>query len=192
MQLIFATNNQNKAAEIRAVLPPSFSVLTLKEAGITIDIPEPYDTLEQNAATKAQTIFRLTGLDCFSEDTGLEVAALRGEPGVRSARYAGKSADPAKNTEKLLQNLKGVSDRRARFRTVICLLLQGEEHYFEGVCEGAVAEVPSGGGGFGYDPVFIPNGAAITFAQMTIAQKSSFSHRAKAVNGLVSFLHHLE
>jgi XTP/dITP diphosphohydrolase len=192
MQLIFATNNQHKAAEIRAVLPSSFSLLTLKEAGIDIDIPEPYDTLEQNAATKAQTILGLTGLDCFSEDTGLEVAALRGEPGVRSARYAGEPADPAKNTEKLLQNLKGVPDRQARFRTVICLLLKGKEHYFEGVCEGAITEVPSGGGGFGYDPVFIPNGAAITFAQMTIAQKSSFSHRAKAVNSLVSFLHHLE
>ncbi|TCJ17560.1 RdgB/HAM1 family non-canonical purine NTP pyrophosphatase [Flaviaesturariibacter flavus] len=189
MELIFATNNAHKVDELRAVLPAGFSIRPLREAGIDQDIPEPHDTLEANAREKAEVIHRLTGGDCFSEDTGLEVAALGGAPGVKSARYAGDDRSPAANSEKLLRELQGRADRSARFRTIICLCLEGTYHEFEGICTGTIAESPSGTGGFGYDPVFIPDGGdGRTFAEMSLAEKGRFSHRRKALDKLVAFL----
>lgn len=188
MTFIFATNNAHKVAEIRAVLPASFQIQSLIEAGIHIDIPEPHDTLEANAREKAETIYGLTGTSCFSEDTGLEVAALGGEPGVRSARYADGEKQFQSNTDKLLQKMEGAKDRSAQFRTVICLLLNGSEHFFEGVCRGRIVSAPKGEGGFGYDPVFVPEGLDKTFAEMSLEEKSKVSHRRKAIDRLVSFL----
>jgi len=191
MKLIFATNNQHKVEEIRSVLPQNFSIVTLKEAGIDIDIPEPHDTLEENAAEKARTIYHLTQTNCFSEDTGLEVYALNNEPGVRSARYAGEEKSFEKNIEKLLLNLNDKPNRAARFRTVVCLILDGKEHFFEGVCEGKIMSEQKGHEGFGYDPVFVPASADKTFAEMSLEEKNEFSHRSKAVAGLVVFLNQL-
>ncbi|MDB5208958.1 MAG: rdgB [Flavisolibacter sp.] len=188
MKIIFATNNQHKVNEIRAVLPSHFEIITLKEAGIDIDIPEPHDTLEANAEEKATTIYHLTSIDCFSEDTGLEVDALNGEPGVHSARYAGEEKSFQKNIKKLLLNLEGKENRTAHFRTVICLITEGELNFFEGVCKGHIIEGQKGMKGFGYDPVFIPDGADKTFAEMGIEEKSRYSHRRKAVDKLVEFL----
>ena len=164
--LIFATNNQHKVDEIRTVLKNSFTIITLKEAGIDIDIPEPHDTLEANATEKAQTIHQLTGKDCFSEDTGLEVAALNGEPGVKSARYAGEGRDFQQNIDKLLENLKDKTNRKARFRTIISLIMDKQEHVFEGICEGRIVDDQQGNKGFGYDPVFMPDGADKTTDQL--------------------------
>ena len=191
MKLIFATNNQHKVEEIRSVLANKFDIITLKEAGIDIDIPEPYATLEENASGKSATIFQLTGLNCFSEDTGLEVASLNGEPGVKSARYAGDDRIFDKNIEKLLVNLAGKSDRSARFRTIISLILNGKETLFEGICEGKIINERKGIRGFGYDPVFIPAESNNTFAEMTLPEKAQFSHRARATEKLVTFLNNL-
>jgi XTP/dITP diphosphohydrolase len=188
MKLIFATNNQHKVDEIRSVVNEKFEILTLKEAGIDIDIPEPHNTLEENASEKSKTIYRLTGLNCFSEDTGLEVDALNGEPGVKSARYAGEGKSFAKNIEKLLFRLKGQTNRNARFRTIISLIWEGREYFFEGICEGKIIEEPRGENGFGYDPVFVPLGETRTFAQLTLAEKNFFSHRKKATDSLLSCL----
>jgi len=186
--LIFATNNQNKVDEVRAVLSKKFNILPLKEAGIDIDIPEPHDTLEENASGKSRTIFNLTGKNCFSEDTGLEVQALGGEPGVKSARYAGENRSFDANVDKLLYNLKEVADRKARFRTVISLLLDEKEYYFEGICNGRISPERKGNNGFGYDPVFIPDGSELTFAEMDMKEKNRYSHRKKAMEKLISFL----
>src|SRR5688572_25103982 len=153
MKLIFATNNQHKVEELRSVTGNAFEILSLQEAGIDIDIPEPYDTLEANATEKSTTIYNLTGINCFSEDTGLEINALGGEPGVKSARYAGESRSFDKNIEKVLTKLSGQPDRKARFRTVISLVLDGKETLFEGVCNGVIIHEKRGSGGFGYDPV---------------------------------------
>ena len=191
MKIVFATNNQHKVKEIRSALPENISIITLREAGIDMDIPEPHETLEENAAEKARTIFRLTGLDCFSEDTGLEVAALDNAPGVHSARYAGEEKSFDRNTEKLLSELREKTDRSARFRTVICLILEGKEHYFEGCCEGRIAGEAHGSQGFGYDPVFIPEGSGKSFAEMDMAEKNQFSHRKKATDMLVAFLNRI-
>lgn len=191
MKLIFATNNEHKAEEIRSVLKDEFELITLKEAGIEIDIPEPYDTLEENAWGKSKTIFELTGVNCFSEDTGLEVFALDGEPGVKSARYAGDNRSFESNIEKLLTNLAGVPDRSAQFRTIISLITAGKEKRFEGICKGSITTCKKGEGGFGYDPVFIPDGSNKTFAEMTLKEKSDYSHRAKATQKLVVFLNNL-
>jgi len=191
MKLIFATNNRHKADEIRSVLGNRPEIITLKEAGIDKDIPEPFHTLEKNASAKSRTIFEMTGLDCFSEDTGLEVAALNGEPGVKSARYAGSHRSFDANIEKLLANLEGKPDRRARFRTVISLLIAGKETRFEGICEGRIIEAKRGTLGFGYDPVFIPDGAERTFAEMNMEEKNRYSHRKKATAKLVAFLNSL-
>lgn len=186
--LIFATNNQHKVDEIRSVIGSSFDIITLKEAGIDIDIPEPHDTLEANAAEKSQTIHRLTNQNCFSEDTGLEVEALQGEPGVKSARYAGDGRDFQQNIDKLLQKLGSNPDRKARFRTVISLILDHKEYQFEGICTGKIAEDQQGNKGFGYDPVFIPDGATKSFAEMSLEEKNQYSHRQKAVTRLIEFL----
>ncbi len=188
MKLIFATNNQHKIDEIRSVLGKKIEIITLKEAGINIDIPEPYNTLEENASGKSKTIFDITATNCFSEDTGLEVNELNGEPGVKSARYAGEGRSFDANIEKLLSNLAGKSDRTARFRTVISLLIDGTETLFEGICEGRIIEKKRGLQGFGYDPVFIPTGSDKTFAEMDIVEKNRFSHRKKATEKLVAFL----
>jgi XTP/dITP diphosphohydrolase len=191
MQLIFATNNQHKVDEIRAVLDNRLEMMTLKEAGINQEIPEPYDTLEANASIKSKTIQELTGLNCFSEDTGLEVEALNGEPGVKSARYAGENRSFDANIEKLLVNLEGQSNRKARFRTVISLLIDGQEYLFEGICKGEITAEKRGNQGFGYDPVFIPEGSLRTFAEMTMDEKNQYSHRKKATEKLVAFLNRL-
>lgn len=188
MKLIFATNNQHKVEEIRHAIHSRFELLTLKEAGINIDIPEPHDTLEENATEKSKTIYNLTNISCFSEDTGLEVAALNGEPGVKSARYAGEDKSFDKNIDKLLENLKGRQDTRARFRTVISLILDGQETQFEGICNGKIIPERRGSHGFGYDPVFVPDGSEKTFAEMDLAEKGRYSHRAKATQKLVAFL----
>jgi XTP/dITP diphosphohydrolase len=186
--LIFATNNENKVKEIRAVIGQQCNIITLKEAGIDIDIPEPHDTLEKNASEKSQTIHQLKGEDCFSEDTGLEVAALNGEPGVKSARYAGDGRDFQLNIDKLLLNLQNTANRQAQFRTVISLILGNKEYFFEGICKGRITHDQKGFQGFGYDPVFIPEGASKTFAEMTMEEKNQFSHRKKAVAKLIQFL----
>lgn len=186
--LIFATNNQHKVDEIRSVIGSSFDIITLKEAGIDIDIPEPHDTLQANASEKSQTIHRLTNQDCFSEDTGLEVEALQGEPGVKSARYAGEGRDFQQNIDKLLQKLGNNPNRKARFRTVVSLILNHQEYLFEGICTGKIAEDQKGNQGFGYDPVFIPDGATRCFAEMSLDEKNQYSHRQKAVTQLIDFL----
>ena len=188
MKLIFATNNQHKVNEIQPLVGNDFELITLKDAGIDTDIPEPFDSLEENAAHKSKTIYNLTGLNCFSEDTGLEVPALNGEPGVKSARYSGEDKSFDKNIDKLLNNLDSKKDRSARFRTVISLLIDGKEFQFEGICEGHIIQNRQGKEGFGYDPVFVPSGAEITFAQMTMEEKNKFSHRRKAVDKLVNYL----
>ena len=188
MKLIFATNNQHKVNEIQPLVGNDFELITLKDAGIDTDIPEPFDSLEENAAHKSKTIYNLTGLNCFSEDTGLEVPALNGEPGVKSARYSGEDKSFDKNIEKLLNNLDSKKDRSARFKTVISLLIDGKEIQFEGICEGYIIQNRQGNEGFGYDPVFVPSGAEITFAQMTMEEKNKFSHRRKAVDKLVNYL----
>lgn len=186
--LIFATNNRNKVQEVEALVGDLYNILSLEEAGIKIDIPEPHPTLQKNAAEKSATIHRLTGEDCFSEDTGLEVNALRGEPGVHSARYAGEGSSAKENIEKLLRLLADNTNRKARFRTVISLVMDGQEHQFEGTCEGTIIAEPRGQEGFGYDPVFIPDGSEKTFAEMSLEEKNSFSHRKKAVAQLLAFL----
>lgn len=188
MKLIFATNNQHKVEEIRSVLPANISIITMHEAGIDLDIPEPHDTLEDNAAEKARTIHQITNENCFSEDTGLEVFSLNNEPGVKSARYAGEAKSFENNIDKLLSRLEGIEDRKAQFRTVICLILHKKEYFFEGICKGKVILKRTGDAGFGYDPVFVPDGSTKTFAQMPMQEKNTFSHRKKALDKLVVFL----
>lgn len=191
--LIFATNNQNKVKEIQSLVGTDFKIIPLKEAGIDIEIPEPHDTLQENAAEKANTIFNITKQNCFSEDTGLEIEALLGAPGVKSARYAGEGRDFQANIDKVLLNLNGVHNRAAQFRTVICLLWKDatkgiQTYYFEGICKGKITTEMHGEKGFGYDPIFIPDGADKCFAEMTMDEKNTFSHRQKAVTQLFEFL----
>jgi XTP/dITP diphosphohydrolase len=188
MKLIFATNNQHKIEEIQEVIGNSFELISLSKAGIDIDIPEPHNTLHENASEKSNTIYKLTGINCFSEDTGLEVEALAGEPGVKSARYAGENKSFEKNIEKLLEKLKPFENRKAQFRTVISLILDGKECFFEGVCKGIIQKKSIGTMGFGYDSVFSPIGNERTFAEMTLAEKANFSHRKKATDQLLAYL----
>lgn len=188
MKLIFATNNQHKIEEIRPVVGKKFELLTLKEAGIDIDIPEPHDTLEANATEKSQTIYKMTGISCFSEDTGLEVFALNGEPGVKSARYAGEDKSFDKNINKLLNKLKDKTDTSAQFRTVISLIMDNKETLFEGVCPGKIIFEKKGEKGFGYDPVFVPDGSDKTFGEMELDEKNIYSHRKKATERLLAYL----
>jgi XTP/dITP diphosphohydrolase len=187
-ELVFATNNPHKLTEVQQLLGGSIQLLPLSATGIEEDIPEDFTTLEENASQKAWYVFNRTGKDCFADDTGLEVEALNGEPGVFSARYAGESKDPRENIRKLLGNLKGVENRRARFRTVIALVLNGKEYLFEGVVNGRIIEEELGSDGFGYDPVFLPDGHSRTFAQMDLALKNIISHRGKAIAKLADFL----
>jgi XTP/dITP diphosphohydrolase len=195
MQLVFATNNQNKLEEIDALLGEKYQLIGLKDLHISEEIPEDHDTLEANASQKAWHIFHKTGKNCFADDTGLEVGALDGAPGVYSARYSRMGhptfpeMEPAEgNIKKLLLNMKDVVERSARFRTVISLVLNGKEYQFEGVVEGQITESASGAKGFGYDPIFIPRGYDITFAEMDLSLKNQISHRARAVKHLVDFL----
>ena len=190
-EIIFATNNAHKLAEVQAVLGNGFRLVTPRECGITEDIPETQPTLEGNASQKAHYLYERTGRDCFADDTGLEVCALNGAPGVHSARYATDGHDFEANNRLLLKNLEGITDRRARFRTVISLILNGEEHLFEGIVEGHIAESQSGAEGFGYDPLFIPDGFEKTFAEMTADEKNEISHRGRAVRRLADFLTNL-
>jgi XTP/dITP diphosphohydrolase len=186
--LIFASGNRHKAGEIEAALPEGYQIITMKEAGIDEEIPEPFDTIEENSKHKARFLLQKLHTDCFAEDTGLEVEALHGEPGVKSARYAGEEKNFEKNIKKLLQAMQNITDRQARFKTVITLLQQGKEVIFEGICEGIIAEKPSGSNGFGYDAVFLPNGSAKTFAEMTLNEKNQYSHRKKALDKMIQYL----
>ena len=186
--LVFATNNQHKVDEIQSLVGNDFKIIPLKEAGITIDIPEPHDNLKENAAEKARTIHQLTQKNCFSEDTGLEIDFLHGAPGVKSARYAGEDRDFQANIDKVLHELNTTTQRTAQFRTVICLIWENKEYYFEGICKGSITTEMDGEKGFGYDPIFIPTGSTKSFAAMTMDEKNNFSHRQKAVTQLFSFL----
>lgn len=192
MKILFATNNAHKLSEVQAVLGEGYTLVTPRQCGITEEIPEEQETLEGNASQKARYVHDRTGLDCFADDTGLEVAALGGAPGVHSARYATDGHDFAANNRLLLKNLEGVTDRRARFRTVISLILHGEEHRFEGVVEGRIIDHEAGHEGFGYDPLFIPDGCERTFAEMSPEEKNAISHRGRAVRKLAEYLHSLE
>lgn len=187
-RIVLASNNAHKIAEINALLDGSFEVISLRDTGITEDIPEPYDTFEENALAKAAYVYERTGLITFSEDSGLIVPALDGAPGVFSARYAGEPRSDARNTEKLLQELKGVADRAAYYQTTICLVGAGEPVYFKGTCEGSIATEQQGEGGFGYDPVFIPQGYDQTFGQLPAGVKKAVSHRAKAMAQFIAYI----
>jgi XTP/dITP diphosphohydrolase len=183
--LVFATNNAHKAKEIEQILGSNYTVKTLKDIGCFEDIEETADTLEGNARLKAHYVKDKFGLDCFSEDTGLEVAALKGAPGVHTARYAGDHKSHADNIQLLLKNLSAKKNRKAQFRTVICLLMDGKEYLLEGICEGRIGLEITGNGGFGYDPVFIPKGYRKTFAQLSDTVKNTISHRGKATQLLI-------
>ncbi len=186
--LVFATNNDNKIAEVKSLLFTYFDIKTQSDAGIHIDIPEPHETLEENAIEKARVIYNLTKLNCFAEDTGLAVNVLDGEPGVKSARYAGEERSFEKNIDKLLLNLIGKEDRSAFFKTVICLMRNGKQILFEGICKGTIIANRLGNNGFGYDSIFIPDGAEKTFAEMSLPEKNNFSHRKKAMEKLINHL----
>ena len=188
MRLIFASNNQHKIEELKAFAGKEIEIVSLKDAGIDIDIPEPHDTLEKNASEKSWTIYKLTGSACFSEDTGLEIEALNGEPGVKSARYAGEARSFKDNIEKVLNKLANQANRNARFRAVISLIIKDKESQFEGICNGKIIDIPQGTEGFGYDPIFIPDGSDRSFAEMSIEEKNRFNHRTKAAAKLVAFL----
>ena len=188
MKIVFATNNQHKLEEIRQILGEKFEVLSLNDIGCHDDIPEDHDTLQENALQKAQFIAEKYGYDCFADDTGLEVEALDGAPGVHTARYAGDDQDSQANMRKLLQEMKGKDNRNARFRTAIALIQCGEEHLFSGEVHGTITTEPLGNKGFGYDPVFIPEDTGLTFAQLGEDVKNRISHRARAVAKLTVFL----
>ena len=188
MEIVFASNNAHKLEEVRSKLPKEFIVLSLKDVLGDVDIPETGETLDENASIKSRYVFERTGKNCFSDDTGLEISALNGEPGVYSARYAGESCSFQDNMDKVLAKMKGAEDRSACFRTVISLILNGEEHFFEGRVDGEILTEEHGEKGFGYDPIFRPNGFQESFAEMTLAQKNEISHRGRAVQKLVDFL----
>jgi len=187
-KLVFATNNAHKLEEVKAILEPEYQIVSLKELGCFDDIPETEKTLDGNALLKARYIFDKYGVDCFADDTGLEVKALKGEPGVYSARYAGEANNAQENMKKLLKNMTGVESREACFRTVIALIESGEVRFFEGKIEGKIAEDPKGTAGFGYDPVFVPDGYQLSFAELGLEEKNKISHRALAVEKLTKYL----
>ena len=187
-QLIFSTNNAHKLGEVQALLEGKFALKTLRECGITEDIPETAETLEGNALLKARYVHERTGADCFADDTGLEVDALGGEPGVRSARYATDGHDDEANKRLLLERMEGKENRGAQFRTAMALILDGEEYLFEGVVRGEILTQECGDGGFGYDPLFAPEGRSESFAEMSAEEKNAISHRGRAVRKLAEFL----
>lgn len=188
MELVFATNNQHKLNEIQALLGETIQVLCLNDINCDEDIPETGETLEANALQKSEYIYRRYGVNCFADDTGLEIDALNGEPGVYSARYAGEEKNAEANMEKVLKNLNGQKNRKAKFRTVISLMMDGVEYQFEGVVEGEILESGSGSEGFGYDPIFKPDGYQESFAEMDMTLKNSISHRGRAIVKLIDFL----
>ena len=188
MKLYFATNNLHKVAEVQKILIGDFEILSLKDLGNTIEIPETGDTLEENSRLKVRYLYDTYGLDCFADDTGLEVEALSGAPGVHSARYAGTPGDDRKNVDMLLENLKNTADRNARFRTVITLITDGREKQFKGVVNGKTINERRGNSGFGYDPVFVPNGYVTTFAEMAEEEKNRISHRGISIRKFADFL----
>ncbi len=188
MEIVFASNNLNKIREINNVLGNSFKLLSLKDIDMDEDIPENEATLEGNALLKARFIYNATGMNVFADDTGLETEALNGDPGVHSARFAGENKDSEANIDKLLALLEKKTSRKARFRTVIALILDGKEHLFEGTVAGEIITERRGKMGFGYDPVFLPEGRKLTFAEMDLDEKNKISHRARAFAGLKAFL----
>lgn len=187
-ELIFATSNANKVSEVNKLLPKNIQVHSLKDIGFKDELPETQDTIEGNAIQKAETLYQLIGKDCFAEDTGLIVPALNGAPGVYSARYAGPQKNDQDNMDLLLKKLQDHSDRSAYFKTVIALFIDGKHFTFEGRAEGRIIESPRGNQGFGYDPIFLPNGYNTTFAEMNMSEKGSISHRAKALQLLIEHL----
>jgi XTP/dITP diphosphohydrolase len=187
-KLVFATNNRHKLDEVAAKIDGKIDLLTLNDIGCYDNIEETGTTFKQNASIKSQFIYKKYNLDCFGDDSGLEIDALNGEPGVYSARYAGEHGNHAANIKKVLDSLEGETNRKARFRTVISLIWNGEEHFFDGTVEGSIRTEPSGSDGFGYDPIFEPDGYNITFAEMSMDAKNQISHRAKAMELLVNFL----
>ena len=191
MKIVFATNNAHKLSEVAQVVDKKFELVTLRECGITEDIPENEPTLEGNALAKARYVYSRTGLNCFADDTGLEVDALGGEPGVRSARYATDGHDDEANKRLLLERMQGVENRAAQFRTAVALIMDGEEYLFEGIVRGDIATEEHGEGGFGYDPLFFPEGGAKTFAEMSAEAKNEISHRGRAVRKLAEFLQNI-
>lgn len=188
MKLVFATHNENKMREIRALLPDYLEILSLNDIGCDKEIPETADTIEGNAILKVEFVNNHYGYNCFADDTGLEVNALGGAPGVFSARYAGDLKSAEANTNKLLHELKEVEDRSARFKTAIALSLKGRQNLFLGICEGSIVQEPRGSQGFGYDPIFQPTGFLKTFAEMSLTQKSEIGHRGKAMRELIDYL----
>jgi XTP/dITP diphosphohydrolase len=187
-KLVFATNNAHKLAEVRAILEPEFTIISLDDLNCKDDIPETADTLEGNALLKATYIHDKFGLDCFADDTGLEIEALNGAPGVYSARYAGEDNNSYNNMSKVLSLLENKTNRKACFRTVIALILGEKTNFFEGKIDGNITLVPRGESGFGYDPIFVPEGYLLSFAQLSANEKNNISHRALAVNKLIDFL----
>ena len=192
MELVFATNNKHKLEELQAILGNEIKLLSLKDIGCTEDIPEEQPTLEGNARQKSFYVFNKYGYNCFADDTGLEIEALNGEPGVYSARYAGDQKDAGDNMNKVLRKLAKINNRKARFRTVISLVLNGMENQFEGIVEGEILYEKRGDSGFGYDPIFRPTGYKETFAEMNLADKNKISHRGRAVEKLVQYFKNLE
>lgn len=186
--IVFATNNKHKLLEVQQILGNTFHLKSLVDIGFTGDIPEDFDTLEQNASQKAWYLYNRYGVDCFADDTGLEVDALEGKPGVYSARYAGEQRNSQDNIVKLLADLKGICNRKAQFRTVISLIISGEEYQFQGVVRGSIIDELKGSDGFGYDPIFVPEGYNLTFAEMELDLKNRISHRGLATQKLVAFL----
>lgn len=188
MKIVFATNNAHKLREVQQTVGDKFEIVSLRECGVVEDIPENEPTLEGNALAKARYIYSRTGLSCFADDTGLEVDALGGEPGVRSARYATDGHDDEANKRLLLERMEGKENREAQFRTAMALILDGEEYLFEGVVRGEILTQECGDGGFGYDPLFAPEGRSESFAEMSAEEKNAISHRGRAVRKLAEFL----
>ena len=192
MKIVFATNNPNKILELQSMLPESIEIISLESIGCKEEIPETSPTIESNAIQKANYILENYGYDCFADDTGLEVQALNGEPGVFSARYAGEQRNADDNMNKLLSELKDKSNRKAQFKTVICLNIKGQQHLFTGIAKGEIILEKTGNGGFGYDPIFQPDGYKQTFAEISLSEKNIISHRGKATQQLIRFLEALE
>lgn len=188
INLIFATSNQNKVLEIQKILPKKFNIKSLKDLNYFEDVPENENTIEGNAIFKAKYIYEKFNINVFADDTGLEVEALNGEPGVHSARYAGTTRNSEKNIKKLLKNLKNIKNRNARFKTVIALIIDNKLHIFSGIVQGYILDSPKGNNGFGYDPVFCPNGFNKSFAELTLKEKNLISHRSLAMKKLIDFI----
>lgn len=188
MKIVFATNNKNKILEVQQILPKTIQIISLEEIGCLEEIPETADTIEENAIMKANYITQIYGYDCFADDTGLEVEALNGEPGVYSARYAGEQRNSLDNMNKILKSLENTTNRNAQFKTVIALNLNGQQHLFTGIAKGKITLEKTGNQGFGYDPIFQPEGFTETFAQLSLEEKGTISHRGKATEQLIAFL----